>query len=528
MNRFLRLARPLPLVASFAVMLFLWTALRCWHPIYGFTAFLQFDETHKATAIAAFREYPVFTYPGLAPYDGMQYAQVAYHPLLNAAELRPAIDSLAYRARRILFPATAWLLAAGQPAWIAQVYSFLNIPCWLLLAAVFWKKLPVTDRRGAIAWIGLLFSAGAMSSVRLALVDLPALLLIALGLWEAERERNRSGVGWLAAAALTRETSLLAAAAFFKWPPKSRASLTRGLLWIAAAALPFFLWLAYVRWQAGAAADAGSRNFSWPVVGLLEKWHDCLLALINPDTRPIAWPTALATAGLTVQAAFILCRRRPADPWWRVGAVFTALLLCLGPAVWEGFPGAAVRVLLPLNLVCNVLAVRTRAPLVWLLACNLSVFSGAFVFNDVPPYHDLAVARSGGAAVLVKAGPGWFDDEHNSRHRWIWAESHGRLTLHTWPRQARVEVCLTLKMRGLTPRTVHATVDGREIWSGPITAQLARITLPPLLVTGGNMELELTTDTPPVPENALPSGRRLGFMILDPTVAVSEKPSFAQ
>jgi hypothetical protein len=528
MNRLLRLARPLPLVATIAVALFLWTVVRCWHPIYGFTAFLQFDEAHESTAIAAFREYPIFPYPGSAPYDGMQYSQVAHHPLLDAAELRPAVDSLAYRARRILLPATAWLLAAGQPAWIAQVYAFLNIPCWLLLAAAFWKKLPVTDTRGALAWIGLLFSAGVMSSVRLALIDLPALLLLALALWNAERERNRSAVGWLAAAALTRETSLLASVAFFHYPPRSRTSVVRGLLWALLAAIPLFLWLGYVRWQVGSVVETGSRNFAWPIVGLVEKWHDCLCAMFDPETRPFAWRPVLATAGLTCQALFILSRRRPADPWWRVGAVFTALLLCLGPAVWEGFPGASIRVLLPLNLVCNVLAVRTRAPLAWLLACNLTVFSGLFVFNDLPPYHDLAIARQGRAAVLVKPGAGWFGDEHNSKHRWVWAESHGLLDIHAWPHPANIEVRLTLKVRGLTPRTLRALVDGREVWSGPVTEQLTMVTIPPLHVRGGNMELELTTDAPPVPESSLPSARKVGFMIFDPTVTVSENPSLMQ
>src|SRR5208283_3880368 len=136
MKQPLRFAHALSLAATFAVVLFLWVVARFWNPVYGFTAFLQFDEAHEATAIAAFREYPVFPYRGLAPYDGMQYSQLAYHPLLEAAELRPAVDSLSYRARRILLPAAAWLLAAGQPAWIARVYAILNVVCWLLLAAV--------------------------------------------------------------------------------------------------------------------------------------------------------------------------------------------------------------------------------------------------------------------------------------------------------------------------------------------------------------------------------------------------------
>ena len=525
MNRMLRLLRPRRLAAAFAVLVFLWTVARCWHPVYGFTAFLQYDEGHQATAIAAFREYPIFPYPGLAPYDGLQYSQLAYHPLLDAAELRPAVDSLAYRARRILMPAAAWLLAAGQPAWIAEVYAVLNIAAWLLLAAVVWRRLPVTDTRGALAWVGLLFSAGVMGSVRQALIDLPALLLLALAVWDAERERNRRAAGWLAAAALTRETSLLAAVARVPWPPKSRRDLGRGLLWALLAAAPLVLWLGYVHWRVGGTVEAGSRNFAWPVVGLLGKWSEGLRALADPATAPFAWRSVLSTAALTCQAAFILIWRRPSSPWWRVGAVFAALLFCLGPAVWEGFPGAASRVLLPLNLACNVLAVRTRAPLPWILACNLTVFSGLHVFHDLPPYQDLAAARHGRVAALVVPGPGWFSAEHNSRHRWVWAESRGRLDLRAWPHADNIEVRLTLRAQGATPRTIRALVAGREVWSGPLTQRLSTIQLPPLVVTGGHLELELSTDAPPVLENSQANARRLGFMILDPTIAVSEAPS---
>jgi hypothetical protein len=38
------------------------------------------------------------------------------------------------------------------------------------------------------------------------------------------------------------------------------------------------------------------------------------------------------------------------------------------------------------------------------------------------------------------------------------------------------------------------------------------------------MELELTTDAPPVLENSRPDARRLGFALYDPAMTVSEKP----
>jgi hypothetical protein len=129
---------------------------------------------------------------------------------------------------------------------------------------------------------------------------------------------------------------------------------------------------------------------------------------------------------------------------------------------------------------------------------------------------------------MVEPGAGWFGAEHNSRHRWVWAETHGRLSVQTWPRPARAEVRLTLKLIGPTPRTVRALVDGREIWSGPIFKKLTTVNLPPLVVTGGHLELELTTDSPPVLENERSDARRLGFALYDPAIDVSEQPSLAQ
>jgi hypothetical protein len=276
--------------AGLTVAVFLWLVGRFWHPVFGFTAFLQFDSTHQAHAIAAFHEYPVFVHPGFAPYDGMQYSQIAYHPLLRSPELAPAVDNLPYRAQRILLPAVAWLLAAGQAAWIAQVYALLNIVCWVVLAALLWRILAVDDVRGFVAWGGLLFSVGVLGSVRFALIDLPALVLLAAAVWSIERARPRRAVGWLAAAALTRETSLLAAAGLVDRRPGSGPGLIRISLRVLLSAVPLVFWLIYIRWSVGP-LNHGVRNFAWPGVGFAEKWVDCLASLRSADSPiPVEQP----------------------------------------------------------------------------------------------------------------------------------------------------------------------------------------------------------------------------------------------
>jgi hypothetical protein len=498
------------LAGAGAVLLFGVLVFRYWNPVYGFTAFLQLDHSYDARKIAAFREQPVYVYPVLGPYDGIAYSQIAYHPLLDAAELRPAVDDLSYRARRILPSAVAWILAAGQPALIVQVYCCLNIAAWLVLAILLWRLLPVEDWRGAIAWAGVLFSAGALISVRDALTDLIALTILAAAMLALERGRRGRALGWLAAAALTRETSLAALPGFWTTPWRSRANLRGSVL----AVLPLAAWLAYLRWRVGP-GNAGVGNFDWPAFGFISKWRGTTAAMAQGDHSLAAWAALLALLGLTIQAVFML-RPAPGDPWWRIGAANTALLLVLGSAVWEGFPGAVQRVVLPLTLAFNVLACRRRAAVAWLIAGNLSVVAGLVALSDEPfDGRELLAVRHGAAACIVRAGNGWFAPERDRRHLWAWSSGDGRLEIEAWPRTART-LRLEFRLEAFTPRTVTIRENGRELWRGPVGRPLTAWMAVPVDTAAGLAQVEFTTDTPGAMEGDRPDARRLAFAIYDP------------
>ncbi len=223
-----------------AVAVFLAFVAQFWHPVWGFTAFLQLDPSNDTVKIAAFKTQPVYVYQHTGGYDGLYYAQLAYHPTLTAPEIRRALDNPVYRARRILPSAIAWLLAMGQPAWIVHVYSVLNIVAWLALAVVLWRLLPVRDLRSWLAWVGVLFSTGTLGSVRLALTDLVALAMLAGAMLAFERARRQTAAGLIAAAALARETSLLAIAGMLRRPWPSGANIAR----VAIAVVPLALLIA--------------------------------------------------------------------------------------------------------------------------------------------------------------------------------------------------------------------------------------------------------------------------------------------
>ncbi|MBL9206006.1 MAG: hypothetical protein JNN01_13020 [Opitutaceae bacterium] len=491
------------------VGLFLVLVGRFWHPVYGLTALIQLDAPNDDLKLAAFREHPVFVHREHGGYDGLYYAQIALDPTLRDPGLPRAIDNLSYRARRILPPALAWAGGWGRPDWIIRIYPWLNVIAWLALAAVLWRLLDVTTLRGLVAWIGVLFSAGALASVRLALTDLIALALLAGALLAAERLRGRAGVACLSLAVLSRETSVLGLAGLLTRPWFSR----RNIAAVVAVAAPLALWLAYVRWRVGP-ADAGWSNLTLPVVGWIEKLIASTQALQTVQDRPLAWTTFLATLALSVQALYVVTRWQWTQTWWRLGAAYTLLFLTLGTAVWEGFPGAATRVLLPLTLAFNVLVHRQRASWIWLLAGNLAVFAGLLALRDVhPDPREMAARKTGELAVVVRLGDGWYGREQHRNHTWAWSAQRATLEVETWPR-IDAEVTLEVSLRSLAPTALESTPDAHPHQTLALTPTRTPHNVT-LTVHHGHGRIDFQSTTPPRPESPAPDARPLGFAVYD-------------
>ena len=501
--------------AVLAVALFLTLVAQFWHPVYGLTALIQLDAPNDDLKISTFRANPVYVHRDTGGYDGLYYAQIAYDPTLRSTELPRAMDNFSYRARRILPSAVAWVFSAGQPAAIVHVYSFLNVVTWLFVAALLWRLLGVTDVRGWLAWAGVLFSAGALSSVRLALTDLPMLALLSLAVIAAERARPRTAIAWLASAALARETALLGASDLIPRPWIS----VKNARTCAFVVAPLFGWLAYIRWRLGP-ADSGWANFTLPLAGYAEKIATTIVDLYYLDDALLAWTTFLAVVGLTVQAVFIVSRWcQFNDAWWRIGAAYTALMAMIGTAVWEGYPGACTRVLLPLSLAFNLLAHRTRAAFAWLILGNLGVGAGFLVLRDFPVNtHELFAGRSGGAATVIQIGPGWFGAEHARKHVWSWSSGRSQLALRTWA-DAPVQAQLDFGLRSLTPRTVFLRSPERELWRGQVGEKTTRFSIP-LRLEPGDTRLEFSTDSPATRESPNANARALAFALYDPRLSV--------
>jgi hypothetical protein len=506
-----RRALGLGLVGCFVLLL-----LPLWHPVYRFTGLLQFDARNEASALAVVREEPVALLQG--GYDGQYYAQLACDPGLRTPELPGAIDSLAYRARRILLPAAAWALGLGRPAWAIQIYPWLNIGCWLALAWVLWPLLQAESRwTGLAAWAGVLFSAGALASVRYALTDLPALLLFVLAMRAGEAGRPGRMACWFGLSLLTRET-MFAGAAGVWWRDNDKvAGWFRGLAWIGAAAAPLAAWLCYVRWVAGE-TGAGQGNFQWPGVGLLNRGREAVAALGTQDDCLLAWASLLATAAVAVQLVFLAIRADWTDRWWRAGAGFAALTLVLGDAVWEGLSGAAPRVLLPLLVVCSVLAVRRRWAPLWLLALNLSVPLGLWELTLLPNERELAAARHGDTAAVLRAGEGCYGPERRGTSRWVWTGQNAVLRVRVWHGGGEMQMVLTGRLRALDNRELVITGAGGELWRGRVGPQWTSVQLAPVAAPTGWVTLTLRADSAPVREGPGADARLFSVCLLEPRI----------
>lgn len=501
------------------MVLFVALTARFWDPCYGFTKFLQFDSTDYPAAVREMRRDPVYVYPGKDGYDGFSYAEVAYHPLLNTPELKPALGNVPYRARRILASGAAFLLAGGSRGPAAAIYAALNLAIWPLFALLAWKLLPVRDGRSYAIWLSLVFTAGVLHSVRLALTDLLGVALFGLAMLLAER--GRKGMwAMFALGGLARETVLGFATAGWQGPWNSPRAWLRNLGWSIVAGLPLLLWMAYVRQVAGAAPQ-GIGNFTWPFTGWVGKWDEIVTGLREqPQFLGLELATLGAFLGLTAQGVYFLLRPRPDNGWWRAGMAGVLMLIFLGPSVWEGNPGAALRVLLPMSLAFAVLLTRDRAAWGWIVTGALPVVSG-IVALAVVPFHarEIVTGRSHGLAYAVRLGPGYFGAEHAKSRTWSWAGRSGTLEVKTWPRDASVDgktVTLKLGLRSLSERTVQAVAGNRVLWTGPVGPKLMAVEIPGIARAGES--LRLATEEPLAPEGSGADARQLGFAIYDPRI----------
>lgn len=509
-----------PVVAAYAglVVLFVWTLAQFYIPGKGFSYLIAFGGRLENQFLSKVRRLDPYVQKASDGYDAQYYVQIAMDPSLQNRELPRAVDSLPYRARRILFSATAYAFGLGQPEWILQAYALQNPLAWLLLAAVLLHWFPPRDWGCFLRWAGVLFSFGMCVSVRHALIDGPSLLLLAGGVLLVERGRTWGATAAFALGGLGKETSLLGAASLSPRDPADvrgwGVAALRGVL----VALPLALWLVYLARVAGPVADVGARNFDWPLAAYFRKWGE-VTATLPQMTWPnfgALWSLVMLVA-LTAQLLLLVLRPRWTEAWWRVGAGYALLFLVLGDAVWEGYPGAASRVLLPMQVAFNVLVPAGRRWLPVLLLGNLTLVSAPVALQTpIGEGYQLRGERlllhaPGGGMVAADFDRGWYQPERDSNSYWRWtAGTAAAEIVNPHPRPLRVRVRFVLT--SVSPRRVAVSFNGQPRWSGEVAPHSSvQVTLSELILPPGGSRLEFQTDGPAV--QVAGDTRRIAFCV---------------
>ncbi|MFZ9683279.1 MAG: hypothetical protein ACO3DQ_08775, partial [Cephaloticoccus sp.] len=387
-----------------------------------------------------------------------------------------------------------------------------------------------------LRWSGVLYSFGMAVSVRNSLVDGPSLLLIAAGVLLVEKNKPWLGAALLAVAGLGKETNLLGAAALgrpedLRAPRRWPGLLLRGAL----VALPLAVWLVYIQRMVGPAANAGARNFAMPLAGWCHKVRDVWVETVSPETwAPSVWQNGtfwsiLLLVALTVQFLYLVLRPQWRQAWWRIGASFAVLMLVLGDAVWEGYPGAASRVLLPMQLAFNVLVPAT--PRWWpvLLLGNLTLLCAPAALQP-PPGDGYAItagadfARSDeGGKLRIVFSPEWHETERQRDHYWRWSRASATMTFvnpHGFSLEAEIEFILSaLQEREVTV----AGPAGDVLWQGAIRDEVTRVRLPVVRLLPGATTLHFQTDDSRTAAQHDP--RRLAFCLKDCVIRLQPGPT---
>ena len=504
------------------VAVFLSLVAQFYLPGMGFTSLLSIGSRLDERAVEKLRAVPHYAIEDSWGYDGTYYVQLALHPTLDQpAELGAAIDNLSYRARRILPSWVAWGLGLGRDAWIVHVFAVLNVGVWLLLGWVLLRWLPPDRWSNLLRWAGVLFSHGMCMSVRNSLADAAGLLLVALTVLALERGRKPGAVVALGAAMLTKETSLLAGTALIPARGSGAGAWARAVGLGALALVPFVVWLGYVRWKAGPGNDPGLGNFTWPLAGLAEKCGVVLAELAVRGAQPEIVGSVLVVIALMTQAAFFFLHREPGRAWWRVGVGFAGLMMFVAQPVWEGYPGAATRVLLPMTLAFNLLVPRGRRWLAVLVLGNLSAIVGVNEFS-APPHESFVVSGESAvrARVKLERGAGWYGAEGDGRRQWRWSSGRGELRLVSRAGEP-IAVRLSGEIGALKPGAVTIRAGDAVRWTGAVAVARTAFTTKEFLVpAGGAVAVEFASDAPGV-RFANGDERMLAFAVYDVDIAVA-------
>jgi len=321
---------------------------------HGFTRLIQFGDQFDAVRLDSIDSDHTYTLQDSSGYDAQFYAQMAIRPLVNDTQIIQAVDNPQYRFRRILLSWIAYIGGHGNPTATLNAYALLNPLFWFLFSILLFKWLPPHSWKQFLCWAACIFNLGIITSIRLSLLELPGFFFVLLCVYLTDQNRPKLGAISSACSILTKD--VFAINALVQWKTLTFRSY---ILTTIIAFVPYLLWLIYLS-TLGLPINAGSGNFALPFHAL---WHEVMESL--QMARQDRYSNIIALLSLSIQSVYLLSHIHLNDALSRIALVNITLMTVLGESVWEGDPGAAFRILLPIGIIFNIKIID--APNFWLL-----------------------------------------------------------------------------------------------------------------------------------------------------------------
>jgi hypothetical protein len=262
----------------------------------------------------------------------------------------------------------------------------------------------------------------------------------------------------------------------------------------------------------------------WREATRFGEWHVLpflvmALPLIGDGWRRLnarEWCVGAAIATM-LAGYYVIYLLTPMNLAWHLDFSLVRLLLQLWPAALFFW---CLAVTVPRTSAVDSIDVRKTLPrrgvVLRVGLANVAIATGVcFAFGSQRAVNELASTRLSGTRVTVITGEGWFGQERDTRHRWVWSRGESILWLNLADANAATPVALTFALRSLGARTVTAKVGDQILWQGRIGEQLTPIETAPFKFQPGLTPIVFTTDTAGVRESPNADSRMLTFALYD-------------
>ncbi len=299
-------------------------------------------------------------------YDGQFFYRLARNPLTaKAVDYGIRLDNPSYRQQRIFYPVLAWMFSAGGGPALPWVLIAINLAG---LAAVAWlaARLARAAGRHHLYGLAIAFSPALLLCLARDLSEITALALLLAGLYCAANRRRALTALFLVLAVLTRETTLVPAAAglvLCLLRPGQAPPLRREDAWVFALPCAVYVLMQLVllhRWGIAPVVNGGG-NLGMPFYGLL-------LSLQHVVATSSGWVQALYAAEigmlcLALAGGLGCLLRADSAPLLRLSwALYSVLFMLLSYGVWVE-DWSFLRASMEWYALAGVLLVQTRSPL---------------------------------------------------------------------------------------------------------------------------------------------------------------------